>query len=71
MHRKPGLLHRLGVALRPAGRGLHRAGRAIGPIVLDAAGLGLLSAAAFMVAVPFGVAVAGVSCFVLNYLVLR
>ena len=67
MHRKPALLERLGIALRPAGRGLHRASRSATPVVLDMAGLALLAAAAWVVAVPAGLAAAGVGCLALNW----
>ena len=36
-------------------------------VVLDAAGLVLLSAAAVLVAVPFGVAVAGAGCLLMSW----
>lgn len=60
MHRRPSLL----ASLAPAARRL--AGRAA-PAVLDVAGLGLLTSAAVVIALPLGLAVAGVSCFVLQW----
>ncbi len=40
-------------------------------LLLVIAGLGLLSAAAWMIAVPFGLAAAGVSCLLLEWVVKR
>lgn len=68
MHRNTTTLaSRIGAALRPAGRGLHRASRTLRPMVLDAVGLGLLAAAAWVIAVPVGLAAAGIACIVLNW----
>ena len=41
------------------------------PLVLDVAGMGLVAYAAFLVSMPVGFAVSGVSVFVLSWLMER
>ena len=72
------LLSLAGKAMAPLGRRLTRARmftaavlRLVLRVLLVVAGLGLLSAAAWLVAVPLGLAVGGLSCLVLEWAVKR
>lgn len=66
------VLGRLATAARAAapgvGRWLNRAGRRARRLLLHLGGLGAITAAAWMVAVPLGLLIAGVSLLVLEYL---
>lgn len=44
-----------------------KAVRVIGPVILDVSGLAFISAAAWVIALPLGLVISGLACFVLQW----